>query len=277
MEPLVSVVIPTRDRPDMLRDAIASVRAQTFSDYEIVVVINGPDNPLTQEVWAIAADGGASVVRIEQAGIAVALNAGANAARGQWIAFLDDDDLWEPNKLDVELKIAASVAADVLFSDFSIIGENGARVRAPPVRPPHGQSAREAMTIQNYGYGCSSTTVRRAAMLAVGGFDETLLSPDWDLWMRLAWRYRLAWTDAYLVFVRHHGQNTSKQISWAYWTLRIERKSLKTLPPDLRHLRVRILLRMMQVALKGTESYLRHNYLQPLRQRLGWQRQGADS
>jgi glycosyltransferase involved in cell wall biosynthesis len=268
MEPLVSVVIPTRDRPDMLRDAIASVRAQTFTDCEIIVVINGPDNPLTQDVWAVAAEGGASVVRIERAGIAVALNAGANAARGQWIAFLDDDDLWEPNKLATELKVAAAVAADVLFSDFSIIDQNGARVRAPPVRPPPAQSVREAMTIRNYGYGCSSTTVRRAALLAVGGFDETLVSPDWDLWMRLAWRYRVAWTDAYLVFVRHHGQNTSKQISWAYWTLRIARKSLKTLPPELRHLRPQILLRMMQVALKGAETYIRHNYIVPLRQRL---------
>ncbi len=266
MGPLVSVVIPTRDRPDMLREAINTVRAQTFTNYEIIVVINGPENPLTQKTMEATAGSGCSVVRVEQAGIAVALNAGAKAARGEWLAFLDDDDLWEPNKLEVELKVAAAAAADVIFSDFSIVGGRDC-VRAPPLRPPLSSSVRAAMTVRNYGGGCSTTTVKRSAMLAVGGFDESMRSPDWDLWMRLSWQYRVVWTDAYLVFVRHHQQNTSKQISYAYWTLRTQYNALRNIPRDLRHLRPRILFQMLKAAMKGAESYMRHNWLQPLRGR----------
>src|ERR1700730_180314 len=102
----VSVVIPTRNRPAMLGVAIDSVLAQTFTDYEIVVVINGPDNAATPQTFEVATATGCRIVRIERAGIAVALNAGIEAARREWIAFLDDDDVWEPNRLEAELKVA---------------------------------------------------------------------------------------------------------------------------------------------------------------------------
>jgi len=265
--PLVSVVIPTRDRPELLHGAIASVKAQTFTNYEIIVVVNGPDNPLTAKTLEVATGHGCEVVRINRSGIAVALNAGMQAARGEWVAFLDDDDLWAPNKLEVELDLARTANADLLFSDFSVADGNR-RVQAPSQRPPQSLSTPEAMTLRNYGGGCSTTTVRRSAALAVGGFDETLVSPDWDMWMRLSWRYRVAWTGAYLVVIRHHGQNTSKQISWAYWTLRIQRKSLRTLPRELRHMRLAIIGQMMRVAMKGAETYFRHKCVVPLRSHL---------
>jgi glycosyltransferase involved in cell wall biosynthesis len=264
MGPLVSVIIPTRDRPDTLREALNSVKAQTFTNYEIIVVINGPENPLTPKVSEIARAAGCSIIRIEQAGIAVALNSGVKAAQGQWLAFLDDDDLWEPNRLEFALKIADTAAADVVFCDIFIFDETSC-VADAPLRPPYSLSASEAMTVRNYGGGCSSTMLKRAAMLAVGGFDESIVSPDWDMWMRLAWHYRVAWADAHLVRVRHHQQNTSKQISWAYWTLYIQYKALRTLPPELRHLRPRILLQMSRVAMKGVERYVRLNYLRRFR------------
>lgn len=264
MDPFVSVIIPTRDRPEMLREAIDSVRAQTFVNFEIIVVINGPANPLTSKTEAAAEAGGCRVLRIAQSGIAVPLNAGMVAARGEWLAFLDDDDLWEPTRLDDALKVAARAAADVVFCDIFLCDDDTC-VPVPPLRPPASLSAREAMTLKNYGGGCSSTMVKRAATLAVGGFDESMVSPDWDLWMRLSWRYRVAWADAYLARVRHHQHNTSRQISWAYWTLRIQLKALRTLPADLSHLRLRIRAQMLKVAMKGIERYIRLNYRRTLR------------
>jgi glycosyltransferase involved in cell wall biosynthesis len=268
---LVSIVIPTRNRPQMLGAAIESVLAQTFTDYEIVVVINGPDNPATPKTFEAATSTGCRIVRVERAGIAVALNAGIEAARGEWIAFLDDDDLWEPNRLEAELKVASAASADVVFCN--IVKFNATRsALEPPLRPPASMSVAEAMTLKNYGGGCSPAMARRAAILDVNGFDETLDSPDWDLWMRLAWRYRVAWDDAYLVKVREHPENTSNQMSWARSTLAIQWKALKTLPAGLRHLRPRILLAMLQVAGKAAEKYIRHNWLWPLRQRFGLKR-----
>lgn len=243
----------------MLRDAIASVRAQTFTAYEITVVVNGPDNPHTAQILATAT--GLHVVRIQQGGIAVALNAGIEAARGQWLAFLDDDDLWEPNRLEVALKTADATDADVVFCDIVMFDDHGGTPNAP-LRPQPPLAAKEAMTIKNYGGGCSSTIARRSVVSAVGGFDTSLVSPDWDLWMRLSWRYRVTWADAHLVWVRNHPQNTSKRISWAYWTLRIQCKALKALPRDLRHMRTRLLLEILKVAIKGTETYVRLNWFQ---------------
>jgi glycosyltransferase involved in cell wall biosynthesis len=267
----VSVVIPTRNRPDMLGAAIDSVLAQTFTDYEIVVVINGPDNPATPKTAEIAIATGCRVVRIEQDGIAVALNAGIAAAQGEWIAFLDDDDLWEPNRLEAELEVADAAAADLVFCN--IVKFDAARsVAEPPLRPPPGMPVAEAMTLKNYGGGCSPAMAKRAAILDVGGFDATLNSPDWDLWMRLAWRYRVAWDDAYLVKVREHPENSSNRMSWARSTLAIQWKAFKTVPPELRHLRPRIFLAMLQVASKGSEKYVRHNWLWPLRERFGYRK-----
>jgi glycosyltransferase involved in cell wall biosynthesis len=264
---LVSVVIPTRNRPEMLGAAIDSVLAQTFTDYEIVVVINGPDNPSTPKTSEVATLTGCRIVRSERAGIAVALNAGIAAARGEWIAFLDDDDLWEPNRLEAE--VARTDAADVIFCNILKFDATRSALE-PPLRPPPGMPVAQAMTLKNYGGGCSPAMARRAAILDVGGFDETLDSPDWDLWMRLAWRYRVAWNDAYLVKVREHPENSSNRMSWARSTLAIQWKAFKTLPRELAHLRPRIVLAMLKVAGKAAEKYFRHNWLWPLRERLGY-------
>jgi len=259
MQPLVSVIIPTRDRPGFLQEAIESVSRQTCKNYEIIVVVNGPDNHLIAETMKIAAAGGCSVLRIDRSGIAVALNAGIQAAKGVWLAFLDDDDVWEPGKLESQIKVAAGSQADVVFSDFTHFDKTNSVPSYLP-RPPLQLSPREAMTLRNYGGGCSTTIVKRAAALAVGGFDESIVSPDWDMWMRLAWQYRVTWDDALTTRVRLHANNTSKQISWAYWTLHIQFKALRTLPPDLRRLRFRIVLQMLKVTGKAGETYIRHRY-----------------
>src|SRR5882724_1712721 len=143
---LVSVVIPTRNRPAMLSAAIESVLAQTFTDYEIVVVINGPDNLSTPQTFETATLTGCRIVRTERAGIAVALNAGIAAAQGEWISFLDDDDLWEPSRLEAELKLADAAAADVVFCNIVKFDESRSALE-PPLRPPAGVLSAAAMTL----------------------------------------------------------------------------------------------------------------------------------
>jgi glycosyltransferase involved in cell wall biosynthesis len=268
MVPFVSVIIPTRNRPDLLREAIDSVRAQTFTNYEIIVVINGADNPLMPRTLEVANGAGCIVLRIQQAGIAIALNAGIEAARGEWIALLDDDDLWAPSKLETQLKTAEAAAADVVFCDYCIFDKTSC-VPNPRLRPPRLQPISEAMLMRDYGRVCSLALLKRAAVLAVGGFDETIVAPDWDLWIRLAPHYRIAWSDAYLARVRQHPRNTSKQISWAAVALSTQWKALKTLPRERVRLRLRILHRMLKTIMKASESHIRRNYLQGVRRLIG--------
>jgi glycosyltransferase involved in cell wall biosynthesis len=263
-EPSVSVIIPTRDRPHLLREAISSVRDQTITDHEIIVVINGPENPQTASSLEVANAAGCTAIRIEQVGIAVALNAGIKAARGEWLALLDDDDLWAPDKLETQLNVAKAKAADVVFCDFCMFDANGCAPN-PRLRPPPSLTVAEAMMMRNYGGGCSIALLKRSAVLAVGGFDETIKSPDWDLWIRLAWNHRFAWADAHLVRVRQHGKNSSTQMPWGRLAFRTQYKALRNLPTNLRHRRLPILGQMLKTAVKATESYVRHKYLQGLR------------
>jgi glycosyltransferase involved in cell wall biosynthesis len=238
--PLVSVVIPTHNRPDMLCEAIASVRAQTFTDYEILVVCNGSSQ---EDLVRYTAIRDVRLIVTSRKGIGLALNIGIEAAQGEWVAFLDDDDLWEPNKLENQLQAAESEHADLVFCDFASFGRGPTLVE--PLRPPTGFSLREALLLANYAGGCSVTMVRRSALLAVGGFDENLVCPDWDLWMRLSWYFRIARTDAVLVRYRYHEGNTSKNMRPTMFHLRTMAKVFMTVPKDLKHMRIIMLKRAM--------------------------------
>jgi len=104
---LVSVVIPTRHRPALLRRAIESVLRQTFDQMEIIVVVDGPDEA-THDTLSTIADARMRVVALPQSvGGSDARNIGVQNANGEWIAFLDDDDEWMPSKIEKQLALAA--------------------------------------------------------------------------------------------------------------------------------------------------------------------------
>ena len=109
--PAISVVIPTRSRPDLVTRAVRSVLAQTFDDVEVIVVVDGPDDS-TRDALADLADRRIRVVALaEKGGAPNARNVGVRHALAQWTALLDDDDEWLPHKLAVQLDVAKN--ADV--------------------------------------------------------------------------------------------------------------------------------------------------------------------
>lgn len=106
--PAVSVIIPTRNRPATLRRAINSIQAQTFNNIEIIIVIDGPDEQTKCELTTLK-DNQLKVIALpESVGGSAARNAGVTHASADWIAFLDDDDEWLPNKLEIQMKLAQS-------------------------------------------------------------------------------------------------------------------------------------------------------------------------
>jgi glycosyltransferase involved in cell wall biosynthesis len=208
-QPLISVVIPTHNRSAMLAEAVASVRAQTFKNYEIIVVSNGETEIAQRASERIAASHSCKYLRIEQGNRCLARNAGAEAARGEWIAILDDDDWWKPEKLEKQLALAD--VADVVFSDFEILYANGAKQIAY-TRPPYGMTVEEGLLLANYaGGGGSSALIRRRLFFDAGGFDPQFeIAEDWDLWRRLSHIARIAYTTDVLHTWRQHQTNTSE-------------------------------------------------------------------
>ncbi len=110
MNYIVSVVIPTHDRPQLVKRAVNSVRAQTLQELEIIVVIDGEDRVTVNTLEAISDERLQIVQLLESKGGGAARNAGVNQAQGEWIAFLDDDDEWLPTKLEQQLEMAISAS-----------------------------------------------------------------------------------------------------------------------------------------------------------------------
>jgi Predicted glycosyltransferases len=210
--PLVTVVIPVYNRAQFLREAIDSVLAQTFQDFEVILVEDG-----SQVAESIAKEYGGRLRYVwqENQGVSKARNAGVAMGSAPWIAFLDDDDLWLPRKLERQLRAAeaapevALLHTDHLFREVDGSERPGPR-RTPSEQVPSGWVSRE-LFLSNFII-TSSTLVRREAFEAVGGFDVSLrLVEDYDLWMRISRRFRLMFVPERLTIYRVHGANMTRQ------------------------------------------------------------------
>lgn len=231
--PVVTAIIPAHNRTDMLREAAQSVLTQTFSDIELIIVASAATAETIQTANQIAAsDPRCRVLVIAKDSLAAARNAGINEADGEWVAFLDDDDIWLPNKIERQL----SVDADMVNCDFI---ERGGELDGITrhIRPPEGLSIAEGFILANYGAASASgAMVRTVAIRAMGGFDEKLRGcEDWDMWRRLSWLHRIIFLDDVLVIVhRHDGAMQAKGRPWFHIAHTV--KTILDTPPYLRHM-----------------------------------------
>jgi glycosyltransferase involved in cell wall biosynthesis len=200
---LISVIVPTRDRPDTLRQALASIRALEADDltFEIIVGDNGADH----ETKKIAADFAAIHMPVKEKGAAAARNAGLRAATGEFLAFLDDDDIWLPAHIrghlkilderpDIEAVLAQVIAVD---EDLRQLGEPW------PARAPSEPDALVKAMLSGYYPQIGATIVRASARDAVGEFDLALLGDqDWDWQLRIARRRRAVYLQLPCVLFR---------------------------------------------------------------------------
>jgi glycosyltransferase involved in cell wall biosynthesis len=133
---LVSTIIPTRNRPELLQRAIRSALAQTYEMFEILVVIDGPDNVTRPDVLQ-AMDPRVRVISLaENVGLAEARNQGIARARGTWIALLDDDDEWLPEKLRLQVQRGEEIGGDYVFVPCKFIEKTLSIERVMPLKLP---------------------------------------------------------------------------------------------------------------------------------------------
>jgi glycosyltransferase involved in cell wall biosynthesis len=230
MVPVVSVIIPTYNRAALVREAVASVKAQTYRDFEIVVV---DDASTDATVEALAPWRDVRVLRqARRRGVAAARNLGAAAARGQWLAFLDSDDLWLPAKLARQMTYLADRSGLSLCQTDEIWVRQGVKVNKPTA---HRKVAGRifAASLERCMISPSAVILRRRLFEAHGGFDEDLpAAEDYDLWLRLSWRYEAGLVDEPLVIKRGgHPDQLSRQ--WGIDRFRIRALVKLLAEPDL--------------------------------------------
>lgn len=248
--PRVSVVVTTYNQQRYIGAAIASALAQTFTDREVVVIDDGS----TDGAATIVASFGERIryIRQENQGVAASRNTGILNARGELLAFLDGDDLWEPDKLSAQVEAAdrfpqaGVVAVDgVMFDDDGAILSS--TLLANTIRPMLQSSATLVPHRQCYGHllggnlicTTSQVMLRRRVLEDVGLADRRFsLTSDLDLYLRVAARYDFAFVPRPLARWRYHEHSASgpmhrRRLAWAIEEIAVLKKQLREGPAEL--------------------------------------------
>jgi len=211
MTPVVSVVIPTYNRKALLLEAIASVQQQTFGDLEILVCDDGSTDGSDEAVRALASrDARLRWLPGPHTGLPGAVrNRGMRAARGEWIAFQDSDDLWVPDKLEKQIAVVArQPEVQFIYSHAAALLPDGTRRRMTPFRVP--RSGRIFETLLFYSIIATPTVLMRRGL---GLFDEEMrltFAEDYELFLRLSAQVPIHFVDEDLVLCRQQGDNISR-------------------------------------------------------------------
>lgn len=204
MNPIVSVIIPTFNRLPLLQETVDSVRNQTYQHREIIVVDDGSTDGTAE--W-LESQRDLRIVRQANSGIAASRNRGAAEARGPWLAFLDHDDLWVPEKLRIQMEFIRD------NQDVGLVAARHVRLGRPP--RSHGRSTwiKGDLLVMVYAESfihTSSVIIRKDVLESIGGFPTKYrFADEFDVWLSIARDYPIAYTDAPLVFIRFYDSNTS--------------------------------------------------------------------
>ena len=197
---MVSVIIPTYNRSGLVGEAIASVLAQQDAKFEVIVVDDGS----TDDTVATLGSFGAAIRRLWQphGGVSSARNTGILAAGGEWLAFLDSDDLWLPRKLWMQLEFLSKHPEFKMCQTEEIWVRNGHKLNPKKYhKKPRGYCFPQLL--ERCLISPSAVVIHREVFEAVGLFDESLPAcEDYDLWLRIGYRYPIGLIDEALTIKR---------------------------------------------------------------------------
>jgi len=212
MKPLISIIIPTYNRANLLVKAIKSVFSQTYKNFELIIVNDGSTDNTKQiidnfkkqtnkikYIWEI------------NSGTAKAKNTGIKNTEGKYIAFLDSDDEWLPKKLEKQLELfKKSTNSNLGFvgcNTFIIDKKNNKKLI---YKIPKYKNIFYALLINNFICSCSSVMVKKSVLDKIDFFDENLkIGEDWDMWIRIAQKYNFDFVNEPLLKYNIHSGNLS--------------------------------------------------------------------
>jgi len=204
ISPLISVVIPTFNRVSLLRETVESVTAQTFRDFEIIIIDDGSDDG-TWEWLSCRRD--IRAFRQPNQGIAATRNHGIAEAKGQWVAFLDHDDLWLEDKLEIQVEfirknpdVALIAAKHVRLGKSTHASRKGTWIQGDLFDKVFSQSFIHT----------SSVVIRKDVLESIGGFDaQYKFADEFDVWLKISRHFSIAYFNRPLVLIRFYDANTS--------------------------------------------------------------------
>lgn len=238
MRSVVSVIMPAWNAAGTIVEAIESVLQQSFSDLELIVVDDGSTDDTADQVRSMH-DPRLALLSIPHSGVGAARNRGVAAACGDYISFLDADDIWLPDKLEVQVELLeAQPAAGAVYGFVDKIDADGT-ARRPIFRQVAEGWILETLLVWNLIANGSNLLVRRHAFEQVGGFDESLeAAEDWDLSIRLARVCEFVCVPRTLVLYRQGANTLSTRV---HTVERSYRRALERVygdvPSDLQRLR----------------------------------------
>ena len=217
--PAVTVIIPTFNREQFLKEAVDSVLSQTYDDFELIVVDDGS----TDKTKKMLQDYGQRLTYIfqENRGVSAARNRGIAEAKGELISFLDSDDLWKRDKLSIQTDLMKSQKGVMISFTDEIWIRKGVRVNPMKKHQKHSGRIYEKC-LPLCIISPSSVMIRRELFDTVGLFDETLsVCEDYDLWLRISSRYPVFFIDKKLIVKRGGHPDQLSNRSWGNDRLRI--------------------------------------------------------
>ncbi len=263
----ISVIIPTYNRAIFLSEALQSVIKQQCVDFDIWVIDDGSTDNTREVVEQLQRDfflgDKLHYVFQRNQGVSAARNLGIQKSQGEWIAFLDSDDLWLPNKLQQQLKHVEENPECQLVHTNERWERNGKHLNQLKKHRKEGGDI-FIRSLDLCLISPSSVMIKRALFAEVGMFDTAMtVCEDYDLWLRITAKYPVCYLTNVLVIKRggHADQLSHKFIAMDYWRVLAIHKLLqnKDLTGDKRSAAINILQKKVKILLNG---YRKHNNMQ---------------
>ena len=254
--PSVSVVIPTYNRSEFLRESVGSVLAQTFCDLELIVVDDGSSDD-TYEVISSFSDPRIHYEYQENCGVSSARNLGVSRSCTPYLAFLDSDDVWLPDKLERQLSFFGERTDISICQTEEVWVRNGHRVNPKQKHAKHsGWIFEDCLPLCIVSP--SAVMFRREAFDALAGFDESFPAcEDYDLWLRAALRYEIHTLSEPLIIKRGgHEDQLSRQWGLDVWRIKALEKILDDpmLSDEYRALVIAEIIRRSRIVAAGAKK-----------------------
>lgn len=236
--PTISVVIPAYNAEQTILETIDSVLQQTLTDFELIVIDDGSTDQTVEFVRRIQ-DPRLKVFSHCNGGLPVARNRGIARASGDYIAFLDADDLWTPDKLELQLAaLQTDSEAGVAYSWTCNMSQTG-EAFYPGHSVTYSGTVYAQLLLGNFLASGSNCLTRRDAIASVGEFDPSLRSyEDWDYWLRLAARWSFVVVPKYQILYRQSpGAMSSKIDVMEHYSKIVIERAFRLAPPELQSLK----------------------------------------